>query len=285
MKDKKLPPEELYTACHDMLLAVEANATEHEAFFHRMAAALAKYWPESAVRFLIEGDYYVSYAWRARGGKYAGEVKPEAWKLFGERLEIAEDLLGQAWKLDPKLPQIADKMMQVEMGQGKGRERLELWFNRAMELKPDFEEACKRKLLYLEPKWHGSEAALLEFGRACAQAKAGSGKVVLTLVAAHEAVAEYHAVSGRTDYWNRPEVWTDLQTAFEKYFLLNPDAVAQRRNYARYAQRAGRWDVVLQQVPFLGPEDYDYFGGKREFERMVELARSKGAGSGSEKSK
>ncbi len=80
--------------------------------------------------------------------------------------------------------------------------------------------------------------------------------------------------SERADYWKRPEVWPDIQAAFENFFQLNPDATSWYHNYAWYAYRCEQWDKLNELLPKLGPVNYAYFGGEAEFNRMVQLAKA-----------
>ena len=43
--------------------------------------------------------------------------------------------------------------------------------------------------------------------------------------------------------------------------------------YALYAYRCQRWDKLNELLPKLGRVNYDYFGGKSEFDKMVALAK------------
>jgi hypothetical protein len=52
----------------------------------------AKY-PQSAGAAIAEAEYWYDYAWDARGHGYSDSVSKEGWKLFGERLHIAEKTL------------------------------------------------------------------------------------------------------------------------------------------------------------------------------------------------
>jgi hypothetical protein len=60
-------------------------------------------------------------------------------------LSVAEKALEKAWTLNPKNEQIALKMMTVELGQGKGRQRMEVWFDRAMKLNTNSYAACNAR--------------------------------------------------------------------------------------------------------------------------------------------
>ena len=113
-------------------------------------------------------------------------------------------------------------MMRVELGQGKGRPRMELWFKRAADLNPNYYDAFYAKLYYLEPKWYGSPKDMIEFGRECVNSKKWGGQVPLILKDAHEALIKYEPAKDKPGYWKRPEVWKDINAAFEKFFALNP---------------------------------------------------------------
>ena len=168
-------------------------------------------------------------------------------------------------------------MMWVELGQGKGRDRMELWFQRAMEADPNDYDACNTKLLYLEPKCkYGSAADMLEFGRECVQNEQWGGHVPLILMDAHVEIQQELADddAGKADYWKQPQVWTDLNSAFQRFFELNPDETGWYHNYAWYAYQAGQWATFNQLIPKLGSVNYNFFGGRDKFEQMVAEAKA-----------
>jgi hypothetical protein len=151
---------------------------------------------------------------------------------------------------------------------------MEQWFQRAMALDPSDAVACSRKRYYLEPKWYGSAPEMLSFAHECVDSKVWRGRVPLTLVDAHESLARYiKDPKEREAYWKRAVVWKDIKNAFERFFTLNPDAQAYRHNYAKYAYRCEQWDDLNTQLKLLGEINYDYFGGKEAFEKMVRLAK------------
>jgi hypothetical protein len=66
-------------------------------------------------------------------------------------------------------------MITVEMAIGEGnRDEMEKWFWRAMDADNDNLDACNKKLLWLEPKWHGSPEEMLEFARTCRNPRIGA---------------------------------------------------------------------------------------------------------------
>jgi len=273
LRDKAMPPIEVYEACDRLLTAVKANKTQLGEFYLALEPLVFKNWPSDASLLLLKGTFYKDYAWSARGVSYADKVTDEGWRLFEERLAEAEKALGRAWELNPRDERIACQMISVELGQGKGRARMEMWFKRATDLNPSYYAAFAAKLFYLEPKWYGSPEDMLDFGHECVNSKAWGGHVPLVLRDAHEALAKYVEKDQRANYWKRPEVWKDIKAAFEKFFALNPEEIGWRHNYAQYAYWAEQWEDLNRQIPLLGQINYEFFGGKDQFDKMVRLAK------------
>jgi hypothetical protein len=273
VNDKQTPGQEIVEAWAALLEAVVRNRHEKNDFYLSLEPEIFKNWPSESGIYLIKGRFYVQYAWEARGDGEVNTVTPEGWELFKKRLGVAEDALTKAWSLNPHDERIARGMMTVELGQGKGRARMEQWFERAMNLNPNDYEACGAKLYYLEPKWYGSVDAMLEFAHECLHSEKWGGRVPLIVVDAHDALANLLSPELRKEYWKQPEVWKDLHEAFEKFFRLNPNTTASRHNYALYAFYAEDWAELNRQLPLLGTVNYSYFGGKDRFDEIVHLAK------------
>jgi hypothetical protein len=272
--DRTIPPEEAYDACHEYLGVFKYSKEYYPSLYHMLEAKFHDDWTNVPIILLLKGEAYTDMAWQGRGSGYANTITQEGWKIFAERLAVAEQALTNAWRLNKKDPRIAVQMMKVELGQGQGRDRMELWFNRAMALDSNDYDACNAKLWYLEPKWYGSVADMLDFGRECASNKKWGGHIPLILRDAHvEIQKQFVSASEKADYWKRPEVWLDLKNAFDRFFELNPNEIGWYHDYVWYANEAGQWSDLNQLIPKLGPLNYDFFGGKEKFEKMVALAR------------
>jgi hypothetical protein len=274
LQDKFMPVTEIDDACYEAADNLLLNKNERTTFYYQVELPLFDNWTNTSVSWYLKGQYYIDFAWNKRGGGYADTVTAEGWKLFADDLDKAEKSLTHAWELNPKNPRIPTKMITVELGQGKGRDRMELWFNRAMELDPNDYDACSAKLYYLEPKWYGSTEAMLEFGRECVTNQAWGGHIPLILLDAHKSIQRQY-VDGmeKTNYWKQPEVWADIHAAFERFFQLNPTATGWYHDYAWYAYQAQQWDTFNKIIPKLGPINYSFFGGTNEFDKMVQLAK------------
>jgi hypothetical protein len=206
----------------------------------------------------VKGRLYTLWAWEARGGGFASTVTREGSKLMDDRLAVAQDALEEAWKLDPTDVDAAIRMLTVELGQGQGRQRMELWFKRATQANPDSLEAYNDKLYYLEPKWYGSPEDMLQFGRDCLKEGRFGTDVPLVLELAHTSLSHYtHGGWQRTadpDYFKQPGVWADLKAVHEGYLKTDTgtDLDYTRNRYAYLATLCGAWDDANKMFAVIG---------------------------------
>ena len=228
LADRTMPPAEAYDACHEILEVWENRKERYSFLYHTFEEQFPAEWKNDPMILLLKGEAYVKMAWHARGNGYVNSVTDAGWKLFADRLDVAEKALTNAWELDPKEPRIALKMMNVELGQGEGRERMELWFHRAMELDPKYYDACSLKLYYLEPKWYGSIEDMLAFGRECVQNTNWGGHIPLILMDAHVTIhKEFAEESRKANYWEElPVSGRTLKSAFDRFLELNPKEIS-----------------------------------------------------------
>jgi len=274
INERSMPVEEASVMTEDLLKAVKTNGRELEEFYKELEPVLFKNWSNEAQIYLIKGIYYLDFAWQARGTGYANTVTEEGWRLFAQRVVEAEKALDQAWKLNPRDGRTAKNMLRLELGQGKGRARMEIWFKRATDLNPNDYFPFQAKLNYLEPKWYGSEKEMLDFARECVAPGKWGAYAAPALVDAHDRLVRYLPPAQYNDYWKRPEVWQDVKKAFDKYLSAFPDDETRRQSYVVHAWRAEKWDEVNRHVPYLKHVDYQVFGGKKAFDEMVEYAKS-----------
>jgi hypothetical protein len=276
--DKSLPETEGYQAAETMFEMVSDDTYELTNAYRRLAATLNKNKSAPGLAGLIKADFYLEYAWRARGHGYASQVTQEGWRLFRERLAVAEKALDRAWAADPYDAQIPTLMISIIEGRQGSRAEMEKWFQRAMTLNPNDYQACRGKLHYLLPQWYGSRQAMLAFGRECVASTNWGGEVPLILVDAHSEFARTLSPDERRAYWTLPHVWPDIRAAYEKFARINPDLTQFRYPYAAYAFRCEQWQDFIKQIKIIRQNDfsvdYNYFGGKEDFDKMVELANS-----------
>ncbi len=274
LKDARTSHRDVAPMVSAHMAALDRKPAEARDAWKQIEPLLIQNWASDPRVLLERGVVHIDLGWMARGGGYADTVTDEGAQEFQKQLRTAQDLLVRSWVGEPAA-KTALQMMRVEQGQGLGRERMELWFSRAMELNPTNIQACEQKLWYLMPRWYGEHADMLRFGRECLTNAAWKGEVPLTLLKAHENIVLDVPKEKRSAYWKSPAVWADVRTSFERFFEVNPKDVSWRHNYAKYAWRAQDWDELNRQIPLLGEINYSYFGGKKEFERMLQEARSR----------
>lgn len=244
-----------------------------------LTALIEESWTHTADHHGLLAELAIDRGWQVRGGGYADTVSDEARTGFARHLAEAERHLETAWRVDPTNRKFPLTGLRLELGQGRGKAVARAWFDRAMALDPDHYDACVSMALYLEPKWYGSEEECLRFARECVRSEPWGGRVPLVLVTVHGKLANWRKQRDDDAYWGRPQVWADLQEAYEKFFRLNPDAHTWRAKYAADAFRCGRHGVFLEQVERFGAHtNWNYFGGVEAFEGMLAKARAEVGG-------
>lgn len=269
-------PVSLLSEVSQLLIKTKMKLTgDRKTGLDRVFEVLSKARPESAFPLVLKGEAYTDYAWDARGDGWANTVTPEGWKKMGERLAVAEAALTEAWKRDPEDPEAPTLMINVELGQGKGRPVMETWYRRAMAADPDNRLACRYKMYYLEPKWHGSREAMIAFGRELLAGGNFEARLPFQLVDAHWTLAGY----GKTleDYFRNPDVWKDIQSVYEPFLKKYPDAAWERSFYARCASYSGRWVEAKAQFDRLGDRvTLGAFEDQAELDRLRAESAAKG---------
>ncbi len=262
-----LPVTFAFQFCDELYRELSRSPQSAELFRQKIEPLFVARWPEEARTLLLKGRFAVDDAWEARGSGWANTVTDEGWKVFRQRLGDAEQALNQSWKLDPTLPGTPLEFMRVELGQGRGRARMELWFNRAIVHPTSRYDALFQKLWYLQPRWHGSEEECLQVARDILKSDDFKGNCPLHLYHLHESLARYFG-DRRPEYWLEPHVWPDIKAAFERYFSLHETDNGWRHSYILCAYRCRQWATVNEELGKLDYVNYAYFGGEEEFNRM-----------------
>jgi len=235
-------------------------------------------WGESEQWLRFEGNVELNRAWGERMDSWNGSAADKAPEGFAEHLAKADQFLTKAWQLNTNNAQTAFLMMEVELGQGKDLSRMELWFNRAMSVNPNFYDAAKLMSLYLQPQWHGSEEKSLTFGRSLVASDKWGGHVPLVLAELHKDLVSRSPMSNSPAYFRQPQVWNDVKSSYEKFLALNPgDAPEWRQSYAIDAYGCGQYQVFLEQAKlFTAGTNLAFFGGPEKFQQMLQTASTAG---------
>lgn len=290
LTDKTTPPEEIYDNCKWLCDIFQGDEFKLKNSFIRIEPELfANH--EKAVGLLVKGWFYIATAWQSRGDEIANKVTAQGWVDFNRRLEIAENALSEAWELNPHEARIPTAMLTVELGQGKGRERMEMWFTRAMKSDPNNAVACSAKLYYLEPQWYGSKDEVMAFCRECLNSKIWGGKVPLVLAnkyafifqeqenfdiqdAMKSAPGVFTASKPLPDDLKDNFSWDEVQQAYKKYFEKNPGDIIERQKFVFLAGKTRHWSVVNEQLPYINNmHSVEIFGHDFVYEQIVRQAQ------------
>lgn len=274
-KDRNVPWEELYGSISKWL--VYTYSKEWTDFvLSDLEGLLDTGWKSHPGYYELKGQLEIDRGWGARGSGYASTVTEEGFKKFNTHLSKAEEYLMNGWALDTNRIRIARSMMRVELGQGKGLKRQQMWFERVMALDTNNYDACVAMAYYLEPRWYGSEDQSLRFARSCVASTKWGGEVPLVLRAVHSSLAQNQGLLDSETYWHRQQVWSDVRSSYEKFFRLNPGNVERRQEYARDAFRCGKYQVFIDELPkFTAGTNFSFFGGVTNFVSMVSKARER----------
>jgi hypothetical protein len=258
----------------------------HEPAYNEISPMLAKALPNSALGSYMEANYYAEWAWEARGSGWADTVTEEGWKGFGERLDKAQIAAEKGWHLDPLDSDCASVMITVCMGKGLGRETMETWFQRAIRANPHSLAACGAKMLFLLPKWGGSEQEALEFGRWCVTNGDGKDRLPMVLLAAYGDMRTL--ASSPLPQASALQYWTDAKLVYQKLLADKSQLQTNRAVYlndraafVKLACDCQQWADAVALFKEFGTEiDVAAFGGQALYDFLqkkaeTELAKTK----------
>ena len=145
-------------------------------------------------------------------------------------------------------------MITINKGNGGNREEMEKWFQRAMKNNPANINACIAKMDWLEPRWHGGDKDMLEFGQLCRnQSLAWGVGIPLQLIDAYLRESQYHRNPEDFQKFIRdPEMMDEIKSAYKQYFKYLPEDRAARSAYACQLSRSGHFEDAYEQFKMIG---------------------------------
>jgi hypothetical protein len=134
----------------------EGHATEEDWSTH---LGILNHWasanPLSITARVALAGAYARYAWDARGSDYADTVTQSGWKLFGQRIDKAKEILEQASTLEAKCPHWYVVMQRVALAEGWDLARATALLDQAVATEPDYYYYYREYVNYLKPQWNG----------------------------------------------------------------------------------------------------------------------------------
>jgi hypothetical protein len=228
--------------------------------------------PNSGPILSHKGKFYVDYAWEARGGDVAARTTAQQFKDFEARLTIAKEALETSWDVDPHDASACVAMLKVELGLDGGRDEMERWFQRGLSVLPGDIKLYNQKMLYLQPKWHGTPEDVLKFGQECAKTELYRDAIPLEIAFAHEDIAR--VTQDPQAYMKQPAVWNDISSVYEKMLGYFPNRSIARLEYVKFALECSQFEKAKQQIQIIGPNPVGFSEKqKAELARYQQLAQ------------
>ncbi|MFI2376217.1 hypothetical protein ACH5AO_14265 [Streptomyces sp. NPDC018964] len=171
-----------------------------------------------ATALLISGARHISWGWEARTAARAVHVTQEQWRVFHERLHIAEEQLFEAAELRPEWVTPWRQLLTSGRGMSLGTTVNETRFDAGLRRDPLDLEIHTEWLAQLQPRWGGEPGQALAFARE-AFARAPQGHNLGCVIAmAH---IEEWVESDRGDCLETPEIQAELREAAD-HSILHP---------------------------------------------------------------
>jgi len=175
------------------------------------------------------------YAWQARGSGWASTVKEAGWKLMGERLQSAAQVLAEARQLDEKCPLYWSALQGVALGLQLDRKRYDNIFNSAIKEFPDYEYYYNNRAVFLLPRWYGEDGELERDLENSADHIGGeAGDRVYAQVVWH-----LHNYGSPNVFKENNLSWKRTDRGFEAILKQFPDSLKAKNEAAHLAALAG----------------------------------------------
>ncbi|WMD05841.1 hypothetical protein [Streptomyces sp. FXY-T5] len=171
-----------------------------------------------ATALLISGARHISWGWEARTAERAVNVSQDQWRVFHERLEIAEEHLLEAAELRPDWVSPWRRLLTSGRGMSLGPAVNEARRDAALRRDPLDTETHIEWLSQLQPRWGGEPGQALAFAQE-AFARAPHGHRLGCVIAM--AYIEEWVESDRGDYLVTSEIQAQLREAAD-HSILHP---------------------------------------------------------------
>lgn len=203
--------------------------------------------PQSLTARIAQAEFYTDYAWMARGGGWANQVTEEGWKLFGERLTKAANILKDARSLGVKDPHYWRVYQTIALGIGESKPLMEEIYKQGIALEPQYWSLYLGRATSLLPRWYGEPGELEAFAEAATKVPGGLGPEAYARIVM-EMDSYYRLLFSETKLQ-----WPKAKEGFEAMLKNYPQAEPWVLSfYAQLANRSGDTPTKLALLEKLG---------------------------------
>lgn len=121
--------------------------------------------PGSAAATFMRAEFFRQKAWNSRGETSAGEVPREAWALFRENMQLAEDALANNGAPFKDNPQWYVAALYVQGPRGARSQRFYDLLDEGLSKFPDYQPIYLAAVTFFEKRWSGDPDLVERFAR------------------------------------------------------------------------------------------------------------------------
>ncbi len=198
---------------------------------------LKKRYPRQPFVALAEAEYWMDYAWDARGGGFADSVTPEGAKLFEERLQKAEKVLADSRPYAASYPTWYEQMNQVQFLLSRPAHDQATTLQEGLNRYKGYYPLYFNMVNFTSPKWGGSWQAVDNFVKWSVEAT--KKDEAETLYARLYWFAYQNLLPGEELFKDTQASWPRMKKGFDDLMARHPKSHWNLNNYAHFACMAG----------------------------------------------
>lgn len=229
--------------------------------------------PDSVTARVALGQFWIGYAWKARGYGWADTVTDEGWREMSDRLENAAQALREAGRMKDRCPVLRSSLLRFALGNEKDRTEYDQMFNQDIAEFPDYEPYYNSRAIFLLPRWYGEDGEWVRDLTNYANRIGGEkGDMIYAQV-----VWNTHHYGGRIDIFDekakdKPS-WERVDRGFTAILKRWPDSIAAKNERAHLAALAGEREAARKYfAETKGEVDLNSWVAKGEYEEAYQWA-------------
>lgn len=204
--------------------------------------------PHSATAQIALAESYLQFGWDARGGGYTDDVSNSGWKIFGQRVEKARQILTASPSLKTKCADWYIAMQVVSQGQNWDLPRTTALLKEATAFEPGYQYYYRFYAYNLLPKWGGTDGDAARFAEESANRIGGDDGDILYFLIASKVVCACQEPEFRFFSW--PRLQKGYAATEKKY---GPDLL-NINNLGMMAVKSGDWVVAAPAFDKIGDQ-------------------------------
>ncbi len=149
------------------------------------ADAWIKHVPNSVAARIVKARTYIDYAWSARGGGMADTVTEEGWRLFQQRMALAEEVLLEAARQPTPDSCVYSALLTVGIASSWEHDKLNETLEKGMSISPRNFKLYEHMVQALLPRWGGAPGEIAQLAETVLQrVKGDDGLEIYARIAA-----------------------------------------------------------------------------------------------------